>query len=299
MRHLGQRRIGAAGFECELRGRRTKQRASAPSRKITTSNRPRLAPHLARPHRDAHRCEIAVTPAQLGKAEHLVGLRRAETPTSDDHFVVVAGGLIKIHGRNRARRQYALAATRFRSMMSAFSATATAGISAEGSASARLPQVVPRLRTAIWATCGIASASSGTRCAIKSPIPARRHGAPVRRCELPLPRSAMPRKRIDPVDIDQHPGRRQPHVERRHQALPAGQHLCARRHYRQATPQPRRCRADADREMRGPSSERTSCCVDQPGTNAVTIAGNDEDQRHHQHRQPDIGDRGAIDHADA
>ncbi len=41
------------------------------------------------------------------------------------------------------------------------SARHTAGISAAGSASARLPPNVPRLRIATCATCGIASASSG------------------------------------------------------------------------------------------------------------------------------------------
>ena len=89
-----------------------------------------------------------------------------------------------------------------------------------------LPHVVPRLRTAMWATCGIAMAISGSLPRNELRIQALRRDEPARRSGL-LAAIGDAAQRIDPVDIDQHLRRRQPHVQRRHQALAAGQDLRA------------------------------------------------------------------------
>ena len=79
-------------------------------------------------------------------------------------------------------------------------------------------------------------------------------------------------ERFDPVDVDQHPGRRQPHVERRHQALAAGQHL----RVAGVVAQQRHRLVDI---ARTPIKKRTGLhrreprYRGQPDTNAVTIAG--------------------------
>ena len=101
------------------------------------------------------------------------------------------------------------------------SARMQAGSSADGSASAMLPPNVPRLRTATWATCGMASAISGSveqqsRELITSTC---RASAPMRTHAV-ASRDAF--ERLDAIDVDQKLGLRQSHVEHRHEALPAG-----------------------------------------------------------------------------
>ena len=84
-----------------------------------------------------------------------------------------------------------------------------------------LPPMVPRLRIAGWATCGMAAATSGRCFAISTErsSSAWRVSAPMRRVLL----GADGVELGDPVDVDDRPRRGQAQVERGHQALAAGQ----------------------------------------------------------------------------
>ena len=165
--------------------------AKSPCRRASSMNTDTLS---GRPHRDQR------------LDQQLVGLARRLV----EAFEVVR------------RRDLAPAAACFATTNVAPSASAQAGISAAGSASAMLPPKVPRLRTATWATCGIASAISGRCSATMGELATStwRASAPMR--TLP-PRSEMPVERGQPVDVDQQLGLRQSHVQRRHEALPARQ----------------------------------------------------------------------------
>ncbi len=108
--------------------------------------------------------------------------------------------------------------------MVAPSATMQAGSSEAGSACARLPPIVPRLRIAGCATCAIASVSSGAWAAISGDFSRStwRVSAPMVR--LP-PFDRDPAKLSQFADIDNEFGGDQPQIHRRHQALAARQHL--------------------------------------------------------------------------
>ena len=115
--------------------------------------------------------------------------------------------------------------SRLRKVNTASSASITAGSSAAGSACARLPPSVPRVRIAACATKGIAAATSGAsrattalcssaRCRVMPPI-----------CNPLPPRWTRPESAGDLVQIDEHRGRRQAEVHGRNEALAAGQRL--------------------------------------------------------------------------
>ena len=121
--------------------------------------------------------EVAVAARQLQEHGDAV-LARIGDQRLDQQLVGPARGVVKAL-EVVARRD--LAPARALSTTSvASSASAQAGISAAGSASAMLPPKVPRLRTATCATCGMASAISG-RCWPRSANWRPRRGGPARR----------------------------------------------------------------------------------------------------------------------
>ena len=130
------------------------------------------------------------------------------------------------HRADEESRRPAACACRIceRSTSRASSTCAASGSSADGSACARLPPTVPRLRVCTWPTHASACRSSGTRAASASS-----------RCDVALARARADAhgvgferdefQRGDLVDVDQ-PGRaQQAHRHHRHQALPAGDEL--------------------------------------------------------------------------
>ena len=120
--------------------------------------------------------------------------------------------------------------------ISASSTRTTAGSSAAGSACAREPPRVPRLRIWKWPMCGATRASNGDACrnlrvALQGGVAGRRahHEGAV----LPPDRGELP----DAVDVHQDLGPREPQGQHRHEALAAGQDLrlvAVLREYRQA-----------------------------------------------------------------
>ena len=112
-----------------------------------------------------------------------------------------------------------------RRVIVASSASITAGSSAAGSACARLPPIVPRVRIAACATNGIVCGEE-RRASRRRPRCARRA-----RCRViaPMRRPPSPSRDVgelgNAIEIDQHRRRGEPEVHRRNQALAAGERL--------------------------------------------------------------------------
>ena len=105
----------------------------------------------------------------------------------------------------------------------AFRQAATAGSSAAGSAWARLPHTVPRLRSSRWPTQGSAMASSGTAAAAGSLLDA---ALADRRAEVEgVVGQGQLVEASDGVDVDENGGAAEAHGQDRDQRLAAGQHL--------------------------------------------------------------------------
>ncbi len=131
--------------------------------------------------------------------------------------------------RHRCRRRTSAAGSvrvpdLARSTIRASRTCATSGNSADGSACARLPPTVPRLRVCVWPTKASAWRSSGTRAASASSrtddaLPracARAHGVGLDGHEF---------QRRDLVDVDQPARAQQPERHHGDQALPARNEL--------------------------------------------------------------------------
>ena len=131
---------------------------------------PQAAVHFGGRHDD--QAEVTVPPGELGEAPPAQGRELHRL----DELVVVQAGLQRA-GEQVRGRDLAPAAPGPRRVATAPDAAATTGSSAAGSACARLPPRVPRVRMAAWPTQRAASASSGclpcaasARCRVRAPI---------------------------------------------------------------------------------------------------------------------------------
>ena len=116
-----------------------------------------------------------------------------------------------------------LALRRLRAQPCRRASTTIAGISDAGSACARLPPMVPRLRICGCAICGSASAMSG-RCACGRRIAFEVAVTRQRTDAQPLCRPvADPGKLLQRIDVDQHRRLRQPEIHCRNKTLTAGE----------------------------------------------------------------------------
>ena len=173
--------------------------ASVTSRTTGRSETPNAAsvapPPRAHVHGHPGQREVAVASRDLGEAEPVPGRRRREAHLGDAArpgrpSVVIAPTTSSRAGTSRVPRGP-------RSTTVASRQAATAGSSAAGSAWARLPQTVPRLRSSRWPTKGIARPISGTARATSDRSTVRwRTAAPIRRTPPVTSRSSSPGSRV-------------------------------------------------------------------------------------------------------
>ncbi len=193
-------RVRGCALEPELEQRRPVGRPRRPRPALRRQCRSRPAPSRrqarARSRRGAGRTPRSATAAALRPDrlhDELVGLERGREVRDEEVVGARSSRLVVTTEPPSTSRQ--------------------SGSSAAASAWAIEPPTVPRLRVTKWPTRGSASAASGT--------PARspwRTVAPTRRAVDPVEPG-------DAVDVDEHGRADEPHVQQRHEALPAGEHL--------------------------------------------------------------------------
>ena len=170
------------------RAQRRRVRAADADARCGGKRRPCRAP-AAPPRRPARNRFAARSSPEAGADRACAcqtGKRISVRHSSDASAVVIAPA------EEIGERDGALAGDGLRAATSASSASATRPISAAGSALARLPPIVPRLRVCAWPTKRSAFARSGSRRATVS-SPARRPGAS--RALITTPSSVSPRCR--------------------------------------------------------------------------------------------------------
>ena len=196
--------------------RRTGRSADAEAHHARVTARARRArPPTPASAKSPGRRAISTKPQPRGAAgtrtsvEQLVGRERGGEQAAEE-----------VGGRDPAHARAAPAGRAWRRARAS-----AAGSSAAGSAWARLPPSVPRLRIAVWPTWRAASARSGAR--------SRTSGAAARSAwRTSAPSTSPPSRRgVDPlelaraVEVDEHRRADQAHVEQRHEALAAREQL--------------------------------------------------------------------------